>query len=410
MTAPDHAVTNGTRPPPAHPEAAGAPPVVRLRGLTKRFRRADGTVVVALDDVSLDVPAREVVVLVGPSGCGKTTLLRAIAGLEPPDRGVIEIHGEACFDHDRRIDQPPERRKVSMVFQNYALWPHLTAVQNVAYPLRADRRTRLSRSAATARAGEMLAVVGIGDLGDQHPHQMSGGQRQRVALARALVAGSDVVLFDEPLSNVDARVRSQLRAELLAMQRRLGFSAVFVTHDQAEAMELADLVAVMGHGRVAQLGSPREVYDRPATPYVARFIGSTNELAGTVRASTAAGVTVDAGFGVVHGLAGGARLRPGQAVIALWRPQASTLTVGEPATANRWPVELTASRYLGTHTEHTVRIAGRDLVVWQAGSGVQSTEGAAGDAVWLGVAAGDVRVLATDDHDERIDGTAEGRP
>jgi ABC-type Fe3+/spermidine/putrescine transport system ATPase subunit len=170
----------------------------------------------------------------------------------------------------------------------------------------------------------------------------------------------------------------------------------------------------MGHGRVAQLGSPREVYDRPATPYVARFIGSTNELTGTVRATSAAGVTVDAGFGVVHGVAGGARLRPGQAVVALWRPQASTLTAGEPATPNRWPVEVTATRYLGTHTEHTVRIAGRDLVVWQAGSGVRATpagagEATAGDRAWMGVAAEDVRVLATDDGDDGIDGTPEAR-
>jgi iron(III) transport system ATP-binding protein len=363
--------------------------VARLQGLSKRFKRADGTVVAALDDVSIDVPAGRIVVLVGPSGCGKTTLLRAVAGLETPDRGVIEIHGEACFDADRRVDVRPERRKVSMVFQNYALWPHLTAAQNVAYPLRADRRTRLTRGEATAKAREMLGVVGIGDLADQHPHQMSGGQRQRVALARALVAGSDLVLFDEPLSNVDARVRTELRRELLSMQRSLGFSALFVTHDQAEAMELADLVAVMGAGRLSQLGPPREVYDRPASRYVARFIGSTNELSG--RVASAGGVTVEvaADAGPVHGRRGDGAVGVGEQVVALWRPQATVLAADEPVTANRWPAEVTASRYLGTHTEHLVRVGEHDLVVWQAGPGTPVGPGPA----WIGVAAEDVLVL-----------------
>jgi iron(III) transport system ATP-binding protein len=382
---PDRAVT----------EPAGAPPVARLAGLTKRFRRADGTVVTALDDVSLEVPAGQVVVLVGPSGCGKTTLLRAIAGLEPPDAGTIEIHGDVCFDGDRRVDVAPERRRVSMVFQSYALWPHLTAEQNVAYPLRADRRTRLKRAEAAARARDLLAVVGIGELGDQHPHQMSGGQRQRVALARALVAGSDVVLFDEPLSNVDARVRVQLRRELLDMQRRLGFAAVFVTHDQAEAMELADLVAVMGHGRLAQLGPPRAVYDHPATAYVARFIGSTNELPGRVRSQGGDAVVVDTDTdtGPVHGVRRGGPLNIGDAAVVVWRPQATMLSVDEPTTVNRWPAELIATRYLGTHTEHFVRVAGAELVVWQPGAG---TGPAPGD-VWIGAAPDDVLVLARDD-------------
>src|SRR3954452_22927857 len=188
-----------------------------------------------------------------------------------------------------------------MVFQNYALWAHLTAAQNVAYPLRAHRRSRRPRADAHRRAREMLGVVGIGDLADQHPHQMSGGQRQRVALARALVAGSDLVLFDEPLSNVDAQVRTQLRRELLTMQRELGFAALFVTHDQAEAMELADRIAVMGRGRLVQLGTPREVYDRPATRYVARFIGSANELAGRVAVVDGDTVHVETAAGMVAG-------------------------------------------------------------------------------------------------------------
>jgi iron(III) transport system ATP-binding protein len=402
VTSTEHATagpgTGPSQPPSSALTRGGAEPVARLSGLTKRFRRADGSVVTAIDDVTLAVPAGQIVVLVGPSGCGKTTLLRAIAGLEAPDAGQIEIHGEPCFDGDRGLDVPPERRNVSMVFQNYALWPHLTAKQNVAYPLRADRRTRLGRAEANRKALDMLAVVGIGDLGDQHPHQMSGGQRQRVALARALVAGSDLVLFDEPLSNVDAKVRTQLRRELVTMQRSLGFSAVFVTHDQAEAMELADVLAVMDHGRLAQIGPPQQVYERPVSRYVAHVIGAANELAGTVRAVDGAVVEVDTAAGVLHGRSaraagsgqnGSQQLQVGDQVVAFWRPEATALAVEEPADGNRWPGEVTAVHHLGPHTEYLVRAADRSFSVWQPGIGHGIEPGPA----WLGVAADDVTVM-----------------
>jgi iron(III) transport system ATP-binding protein len=374
------------RGPAADPEAG---PVARLEGIAKRFRRADGAVVAALDDVSLVVPPGEIVVLVGPSGCGKTTLLRAVAGLETPDAGVVEIHGRRCFDSASGTDVPPERRAVSMVFQNYALWPHLTAAQNVAYPLRANRRSRRPRADAHRRARELLDVVGIGDLADQHPHQMSGGQRQRVALARALVAGSDLVLFDEPLSNVDAQVRTQLRRELLTMQRELGFAALFVTHDQAEAMELADRIAVMGCGRLVQLGTPREVYDRPATRYVARFIGSANELAGRVAVVDGETVHVETAAGMVSGRQGVEPVAVGQHVVAVWRPEATRLSEQEPITANRWSGTTMTARYLGTHTEYLVAAAGHRLLVWQPGAGAVGE----GRAAWVSVEPAAVRVM-----------------
>ena len=202
-------------------------PAVRLSGLSKSFRRADGAVVRAIDDVDLDVEPGEFVVLLGPSGCGKTTLLRTIAGLETPDRGRIEISGRTHFSSERGIAEPPERRGISMIFQSYALWPHMTVFKNVAYPLQSRRR--VPKHDIAGRVRRALAQVGIDELERQHPAQLSGGQQQRVALARALVSQDSLVLFDEPLSNVDAKVREQLRAELSEMQRELGFTAIFVT-------------------------------------------------------------------------------------------------------------------------------------------------------------------------------------
>jgi iron(III) transport system ATP-binding protein len=404
--------------------AAPAEAAVRVRNLTKRFRRGDGTIVTALDEVSFDVPTGEMVVLVGPSGCGKTTLLRSIAGLEHPDRGLIAIHDQTCFDGSRRLDIAPEHRPVSMVFQSYALWPHMTALQNVAYPLRANRKSRERRASAAERARQTLTLVGIGDLTGQYPHQMSGGQRQRVALARALVAGTDVVLFDEPLSNVDARVRTELRLELVAMQRDLGFSAVFVTHDQAEAMELAHHLVVMDHGHIAQMGTPQTVYDEPATRYVATFIGSANELTGQVTgldplivppagvqatqavppagvqatqavppagAQSTQTVRVETVLGEVTGRSGSPDLRPGDTVVALWRPERTRLDTTEPRGPNRWPVHIDLSRYLGTHTRHVVDAQGPRFEVWQPG-----TAPVEGDRAWICVDPADVIVLPKD--------------
>ena len=389
MTVQDEPVQTEADPPT--PAGATSPdqPVVRVRDLVKRFRRADGTVVHAVDHVSFDVHPGEMVVLVGPSGCGKTTLLRSIAGLEQPDEGLIEIHGQPYFSSDRRVNIPPERRRVSMVFQNYALWPHMTAFQNVAYPLRSERRHRLRRKEVTEKVHHILGLVGIPDLAGQHPHQMSGGQRQRVALARALVAGSDLVLFDEPLSNVDAKVRTKLRLELLSMQRELEFSAVFVTHDQVEAMELAHHIAVMGSGEVAQFGSPQEVYDHPRSRYVANFIGTTNEVVGAVSSIDGDEVRVSTPMGELVGHAGVEDLASGDEVAAVWRPERTRLSGDEPSTPNRWEGTIRTSMFLGSHTEYAVEVGEEIFRVWHADS-VLSDEGA---TCWLSVAPESVRVL-----------------
>lgn len=256
------------------------PGQLQLEGIHKTFQRGDGTLVHACDAVSLNVSPGEFVVLLGPSGCGKTTLLRVIAGLEQPDSGRVTVGGKAVFDSDKRRTVPPESRGIGMVFQSYALWPHMTVFENVAYPLRVQK---LNKTEIRERVHKVLSQVEVPDLPCQLPGSLSGGQQQRVALARAIVAGNSIVLFDEPLSNVDAKVRTQLRSEISEMQQHLGFTAVYVTHDQQEAMSLATRLVVIGDGRVLQDATPSDLYSRPSSLEVARFIGEADEYTGVVR-------------------------------------------------------------------------------------------------------------------------------
>jgi ABC-type Fe3+/spermidine/putrescine transport system ATPase subunit len=238
---------------------------VRIDGLTKRF--GDLT---AVDAVSLEVGEGHTLALLGPSGCGKTTILRCVAGLETPDGGTIEIAGKVVFDRSARVNLLPEHRGLGIVFQSYAVWPHMSVGDNVGFPLKvrgvaqAERRQRVAR---------ILELVGLGAAADKAATELSGGQQQRVALARALIHEPRLVLFDEPMSNLDAQLREQVRMELQLLQRRLGFTAVYVTHDQAEAFALAETVVVMDRGRIETVGPPREVFLRPASPVVARFLG-----------------------------------------------------------------------------------------------------------------------------------------
>jgi iron(III) transport system ATP-binding protein len=377
--------------PPVHPDPTR--PVVRLRGLVKRFRRADGSVANAIDGVTLDVAPGEFVVLLGPSGCGKTTLLRTIAGLERADEGEIDIHGKTVFSATRDIELPPERRELSMIFQSYALWPHLTVFENVAYPLK-NRRRGLSRAAIADKVQHVLDLVGVPELSGQYPGQMSGGQQQRVALARALVDGGDLVLFDEPLSNVDAKVRETLRRELLQMQRSLGFAAVYVTHDQSEAMELAHQVAVMGGGKVRQLGAPDEVYLRPTSRYVANFVGTTNEFPGTVRGIDGVRLVVDTPAGQITGVAAAEGLRAGDAVVASFRPEYCTIAAPTGG-ANVWPAIVESVLFLGPSTETVVRLGGTDLRVRSVTLG--RAEHVVGSDVSVGVSTERMRVLPAED-------------
>lgn len=249
-------------------------PAVRISGLTKIF----GTSVKALDNVNLEVPAGHLVVLLGPSGCGKTTLLRCIAGLERPTMGEIDVAGETVFS--RNVFVEPEGRGLGMMFQSYALWPHMTAFNNIAYPLTSG--TGMGREAIRETVMETMRKLGLEGLDARYPAELSGGQQQRVALARALVRKPSVLLFDEPLSNVDAKVRRRLRQELREIKKRTGFSAVYVTHDQEEAMELADTLVVMDRGVIVQSGATRDIYNRPISSYVAGFVGEANRIAAQV--------------------------------------------------------------------------------------------------------------------------------
>lgn len=249
-------------------------PEVHVSHLNKQF--ADVSV---LKDIDFTVREGEFFTLLGPSGCGKSTTLNCIAGLEDPTHGRIAIGDRTLVDREKRIYVPTEERNLGMVFQSYALWPHMTTEKNLSFPLNIRRADKADKK---ARIADALDKVGLGTLGDRYPHQLSGGQQQRVALARALVYSPSVLLLDEPLSNLDAKLREQARAWLKRLQADLGITTLYVTHDQDEALSLSDRIAVMFDGVMAQIGTPTEIYEHPATAAVAAFVGSCNFLLGTV--------------------------------------------------------------------------------------------------------------------------------
>jgi iron(III) transport system ATP-binding protein len=245
-------------------------PSVRLNGLRKSFGR-----LVAVQDVSVEFEEGALTSVLGPSGCGKTTTLNLIAGFAEPDRGAIYFGDRAIADPARGIAVPPNRRNLGMVFQSYALWPHLTVGENVAYGLKMRRISRAERDSAVKEA---LRIVQLESYVERYPHALSGGQQQRVAFARALAYSPAILLFDEPLSNLDAHLREEMRFEIKEIHRRIGITAIYVTHDQTEAMTLSDRIVVIEAGRIRQVGTPRELYEQPAGMFVASFIGKTNLL------------------------------------------------------------------------------------------------------------------------------------
>jgi ABC-type Fe3+/spermidine/putrescine transport system ATPase subunit len=345
-------------------DAARARPFVQVTDVRKSF---DGTA--ALQGVGFDVALGSTVSLLGPSGCGKTTMLRSIAGLETPDHGCISIGETVVFDSERGIDLAPEKRQVGMVFQSYAVWPHMTVGENVGFPLKIRRA---SSQEIETRVRDVLSLVGLAGLGSRPSTNLSGGQQQRVALARAIVHEPRLVLFDEPLSNLDAKLRHQMRTELKLLQDRLGFTAIYVTHDQEEALALSDEVIVMNHGLVEAMATPRELFAHPTTPFVANFLGFDNMYEGEVAwvgeegnldSVPGSGTTLPVGV-VVGGVTlrcscqASKRLSRGAPVMLAFRSE--RVVVGEAGgandpRANRYDGTLEACVYLGTCCEYLIR-------------------------------------------------------
>jgi iron(III) transport system ATP-binding protein len=358
---------------------------VAVRGLHKQFR-AGRERVAAIDDVSLEVEEGEFMVILGPSGSGKTTLLRSLAGLERPDSGEIEIGGRVVYSSAKRVWTPPERRGVSMVFQSYALWPHMTVADNVAYP---PRSRRAPAQEVRDRMRSALEMVHCYHLKDRHPSQLSGGQQQRVALARAIATGSRTILFDEPLSNVDAKVREQLRLELLTMQRELGLTAVYVTHDQTEATVLGDRVAIMRNGKIAQLAPPREAYDRPVSRFVAEFLGAANSFSGRLGANEGEFAVAETPLGRVLGSAAFADGERPAEVAVVFRPERCHLTASSEGSTNSWEAIVERRLFLGHCMEYIARIGDVRVSVKSMDRDVLDE----GCRVWLRIEPHDVRFL-----------------
>jgi len=334
---------------------------IRISGLSKHYV-SGGKTIKALDEVDLNIPAQGIFTLLGPSGCGKTTLLRSIVGLEHPDRGEIAIGGEVVWSQDKGIYVPTERRGLGMVFQTYAIWPHMTVFDNVAYPL---VTRKVPRAEVRERVARTLHFVQLEGFENRPATRLSGGQQQRVALARALVAEPKVILFDEPLSNLDAKLREETRKELRAFLTELSITAVYVTHDRIEALALSDTIAVMNKGRIIEIGSPEKIYFDAEHSFVADFIGRANLLPATVVAQEEGLTLVDSALGRVACKARPA-LKPGDAVTLCFRPEFIHLEPGEPGPGtNRFPGRVESLVFIGEAFEGEVK-AGEALLFVKA--------------------------------------------
>jgi ABC-type Fe3+/spermidine/putrescine transport system ATPase subunit len=330
--------------------------ILELRNVHKTFGST-----AAVDGISLSIAPGEVFTLLGPSGCGKSTTLRIVAGLEEPDAGEVLLDGRLIASGARRLSLPPERRDLGMVFQSYAIWPHMTVFENVAFPL---QLRGLPKTVIHTKVEHVLDLVGLSGLGGRGATDLSGGQQQRVALARAIVYEPKLLLLDEPLSNLDAKLREHMRIELRALQQRLGIAVLFVTHDQAEAMVLSDRIGVMQSGQLAQVGTPVALYERPASPFVRDFLGRVLTLDVTLASADCAEVPGEAGviFQLPHDCArsvhGASRL------VMAWRPENVSIEPDSAPGLNRLSAKIETAAYLGERIEYGVRTAGgRSMLV-----------------------------------------------
>ena len=302
----------------------------------------------AVDDITLNVKEGELFFLLGPSGCGKTTCLRVIAGFYKPDSG--QLH----FDDRLMNDVPPHKRNIGMVFQNYALWPHMSVYENVEYGLSVRR---LPTKVKQEKVHRVLQIVKMEEYADRNPNQLSGGQQQRIALARALVIEPDILLLDEPLSNLDAKLRLDMRREIKRIHSEAGATAVYVTHDQKEALSLADTVAVMRDGKIAQIGTPREIYNLPANCFVADFIGETNFLKGKLKATISGELVADTSIGEVRSTAASGKFAAGDSVTCSVRPESIRIQdVPSENAANQFAAEVSRVMYLGDVEEYCLNM------------------------------------------------------
>lgn len=330
--------------------------MLSVDSLTKEYKGSKGARVRAIDEVSFTVEEGEFLTLLGPSGCGKTTTLRCIAGLERPLAGEITISGRTVYSSGRGVFVQPNERRLGMVFQSYAIWPHMDVFANVAFPLRVGEGKRPRAEVAT-RVERVLDVVGLGHLADRFATQLSGGQQQRLALARALVIEPSLLLLDEPLSNLDAKLRESLRFELKRLQREQGITTVYVTHDQGEALSLSNRVAVMDHGRVAQIDKPGVVYSEPATRFVADFIGTTNFVPGRYVGSDGALHLVETEMGPLR-IATVRGITPGDACVISIRPEQVEIGASQPESAgsNRGHGQVQTRLFMGEFMDYQIVI------------------------------------------------------
>ena len=336
-----------------------AAPAIEVENLSIRYGN-----VTAVETVSFAVAAGQQLTLLGPSGCGKTSTMRAVAGLETPTSGSIRIGGKPVFDSRARVNVPAERRGMSMVFQSYAIWPHMTVFENVAYGLRVRKETG---AALKEKVHHALDLVKMGPYAERNASALSGGQQQRVALARACAFQPSVLLFDEPLSNLDAKLRSEMRIELRELQRRLGVTSLYVTHDLEEALAMSDHIVVMRAGLVEQSGTPAEIYSHPRTAFVADFVGSANLVTGRIATVADGKMTLETVDGdTVHGVSLG-RATGTEGTVSIRTVHLKLSADQPPGLVNVWPVKVLRSVFLGDVTQIHVQWGSRDVVVRQIG-------------------------------------------
>ncbi|HET6264800.1 MAG TPA: ABC transporter ATP-binding protein [Usitatibacter sp.] len=337
--------------------------MLRVDGLFTEYPNEHGEIVKAAQDVTFTVPEGKLFTLLGPSGCGKTTTLRSIAGLEKPRLGEIAVNERVVYSSSRGVFVAPNRRGFGMVFQSYAIWPHMNVFQNAAFPLEVGEK-KMSRQQVRDKVMSVLKAVQLDHLADREATKLSGGQQQRLALARALVMEPALLLLDEPLSNLDAKLRHHLRFELKRLQRELKITTVYVTHDQSEALALSHEIAVMNEGRIQQIGSPREIYERPANAFVADFVGSTNFLDGSVLGPDGGDsrYRVRTEIGDLTVLATEA-LRADEKVLISVRPEDVELSESRPgAASNVWEGRVDQKVFLGEVLDYQVKLGDRTLL------------------------------------------------